>query len=43
MGNEMLENTDESFDDVIQLYFASPNGMQLEVCFKWDLQVGLAT
>jgi hypothetical protein len=40
---EPPENTDESFDDVIQLYFASPNGLQMKVCFKWDLQVGLTT
>lgn len=43
LGDEMLEHIDESFDDVIQLYFASPNGLQMELCFKWDLQLGLTT
>ena len=43
LAEEMLENIDESFDDVIQLYFASPSGLQMELCFEWDLQLGLAT
>ena len=31
----MLENIDESFDDVIQLYFASWNGMHMDVYMLW--------
>ena len=40
---EMLENIDESFVDVIQLYFASRNGPHMDICSEWDLQVGLTT
>ena len=43
LANEMLENIDESFDDVIELYSASQNGPHMDVCSEWDLQVGLTT